>query len=1382
MSRYDIPKLITSSMLGVSIAVSAPLIGMTALADDSGPSQEAYSSPVEEAAEDSQEAAESVLDSNNPVSEEVSATQDFAIEDSAIENSVENSDADPAESAENEAQEPADDVQPAEKPADTQATEEDSEEPAPEPEQEPEQEPEPASEQESESDPEPAPEDPAQDTEDPAQDPVPTDGLMPEADPQQAAEAQELLATFEQTAGQLAAQDPAPAEQQAGPISATALDLFSVVYINYESISLGDTNDIVFIMSAPDVLVQTAQLTCVTPGYATVTLDAYVIDNAMRFSVDTSQFGSGSVALANITLTLLDGRTFTVALENDPSFYYGFTVEDPQDLAYLEPNNTFYAMDTYGSAVAVGSMEAALDASDATVPVATSEGQYYGFENGETPGSPESSVEAPRNIVIALDPGHSTSFSSGATHFGVDEHELTIKIAQYCKAELEKYKGVTVYMTRTTAESTYPDVTEMDELRLRVEGAKEAGADVFVSIHLNSYDEGYRGAQVYYPNRNTNSVIQDTSAELAQDILNKLVALGIDDGGIRENGSFSNGLDYYNLLRNSKANGIPGVIVEHCFLSDALDYTNWLSTEEGLKSLGVADAEGIANYFGLSKTKNDSKTTAQSGLVTVSTANSSGEFTITADKVTCTNGVQAVSCGLVGPDGTTEHWYALEDKGNGTWSVTVNTADFGNRVGNYTIQTWVCDADWAGHIFFKDVINVVKSSASSVSQTTTATAVAFRLDATYDEATNTLTLRTLGATSDYSVNDALNMAFAVTGSDGKTVWYEPKKQDDGSWTATVDASDLASGKCIVEAWGNMTEKKVRIGSTITSLGESSSTTPDPEPQPQQQKLTATVSDDAMWVRVSSSGGKYAEATVVAYEVTGTKQAGSSPRWLQPSQKSDGTWYYNILASSLGSGTVTVNTWAEINGTVSMIESTTVIVPDPSVKGSISYDSESGMIVVKAQEVVNPSGITFISIGVTGPNGTERWCKTTETSAGTYEASFSPNNFGSASGTYNVLFYVCDSNWAGVELGTASGNLTFEANEITGDVNVGASWTASSYTLTVRASGSKVDQAQNIAYAITGQSGDTLWYQPQKQSDGSWTCGISALNHDSGPCVIEVWATFGSQTTKIASGTTTIPDFTANANVTVRYDSAAAALIIEGEGGTPSKAWSVAYQVVSSRGTYWVGAQQSDSNTWQASIPVSEASGDISVELWANVGNKEPKQMGKASYYFGTTPIASAPTATAEQLAQHYKNSNRTYPASVYKDKGAATIDDFCKILYDEATAEGINPAVVYSQIMVETGYLGFGGDVDISQCNFSGIGATGNGAKGNSFTNVRLGIRATVQHLKAYANNEDLVNACIDPRFEYIVRGRSPYVETLSNYWATSGTYGKQLVNLMNAI
>ncbi|AWG42898.1 glucosaminidase [Candidatus Borreliella tachyglossi] len=116
---------------------------------------------------------------------------------------------------------------------------------------------------------------------------------------------------------------------------------------------------------------------------------------------------------------------------------------------------------------------------------------------------------------------------------------------------------------------------------------------------------------------------------------------------------------------------------------------------------------------------------------------------------------------------------------------------------------------------------------------------------------------------------------------------------------------------------------------------------------------------------------------------------------------------------------------------------------------------------------------------------------------------------------------------------------------------------------------------------------------------------------------------------------------------------------------------------------------------------------------------------------------------------------------------------------DEALIEGINYDIAYAQMLLETGILKFNGIVSKDQHNFSGIGATDNFTKGNSFTNIKEGIRAHIQHLKAYASREDIKSSMVDPRFFLVKRGSAPTIYDLTGKWAQDKLYDKKLKKIL---
>jgi len=166
---------------------------------------------------------------------------------------------------------------------------------------------------------------------------------------------------------------------------------------------------------------------------------------------------------------------------------------------------------------------------------------------------------------------------------------------------------------------------------------------------------------------------------------------------------------------------------------------------------------------------------------------------------------------------------------------------------------------------------------------------------------------------------------------------------------------------------------------------------------------------------------------------------------------------------------------------------------------------------------------------------------------------------------------------------------------------------------------------------------------------------------------------------------------------------------------------------------------------------------------------------------GYTKIMGNAVATAEQMEAYLKATNPSVAQSVL---------DMVPLCLSEGKTEGVRGDVAFAQSCLETGNFGFSGSaVTLDQNNFCGMGVTSNGVKGNSFDTPQLGIRAQVQHLKAYASTEALKNACVDPRFQYVTRGCAEYVEWLGQKenpdgkgWATGAGYGEKILTILKGI
>lgn len=219
-------------------------------------------------------------------------------------------------------------------------------------------------------------------------------------------------------------------------------------------------------------------------------------------------------------------------------------------------------------------------------------------------------TQANEGVTICLDPGHGGNDSGAIGVNNVYEKNLTLKIAQYCKQELEKY-NCHVVMTRTG--DTNPSLED------RANFAKSQGAQYLISIHLNSAAGGGAvGAEVYYPNTHWRPDISQNGKNVAQAIQSQLVSLGLYDRGIKFRTidiniypdpfryDDSSVADYYGIIRNAKYNGLTGMIIEHCFINNVSDYNNYLNSDAKLQKLGVADANGIVSALGLTKASENS--------------------------------------------------------------------------------------------------------------------------------------------------------------------------------------------------------------------------------------------------------------------------------------------------------------------------------------------------------------------------------------------------------------------------------------------------------------------------------------------------------------------------------------------------------------------------------------------------------------------------------------------------------------------------------------------------------------------------------------------------------------------------------------------------------
>ncbi len=169
---------------------------------------------------------------------------------------------------------------------------------------------------------------------------------------------------------------------------------------------------------------------------------------------------------------------------------------------------------------------------------------------------------------------------------------------------------------------------------------------------------------------------------------------------------------------------------------------------------------------------------------------------------------------------------------------------------------------------------------------------------------------------------------------------------------------------------------------------------------------------------------------------------------------------------------------------------------------------------------------------------------------------------------------------------------------------------------------------------------------------------------------------------------------------------------------------------------------------------------------------------------GTVPIMGPARVQASAIVA-WVNGRTLRPPGAFS--ATVPLETLAQVFIEEGAAEGVTGDVAFVQSIVETGWFRFSGSIPASANNFAGIGATDTNPAPAFFPDARTGVRAQIQHLRAYADPSattctmpPLRNPCVDPRFALVLpKGRAPTWNQMGNgNWATASTYSTSILTL----
>lgn len=186
---------------------------------------------------------------------------------------------------------------------------------------------------------------------------------------------------------------------------------------------------------------------------------------------------------------------------------------------------------------------------------------------------------------ICIDPGHGGSDVGAIGPTGVTEKSITFKVSQLVQKMLTE-EGADVIMTRTKdveVSSKKAKASDIEELQARCDVANKANADIFVSLHMDSYTNSTPSGTTGYYYDGGNVLGQKMAKNIADSIVS---ALGTNNRG-------SKPCNFYVV----KHTDMPATLIEMAFISNDKE-EKLMNSENGVKKAATAIVNGLKKFFG----------------------------------------------------------------------------------------------------------------------------------------------------------------------------------------------------------------------------------------------------------------------------------------------------------------------------------------------------------------------------------------------------------------------------------------------------------------------------------------------------------------------------------------------------------------------------------------------------------------------------------------------------------------------------------------------------------------------------------------------------------------------------------------------------------------
>ena len=171
----------------------------------------------------------------------------------------------------------------------------------------------------------------------------------------------------------------------------------------------------------------------------------------------------------------------------------------------------------------------------------------------------------------------------------------------------------------------------------------------------------------------------------------------------------------------------------------------------------------------------------------------------------------------------------------------------------------------------------------------------------------------------------------------------------------------------------------------------------------------------------------------------------------------------------------------------------------------------------------------------------------------------------------------------------------------------------------------------------------------------------------------------------------------------------------------------------------------------------------------------------------TVTLQATPRLSLERAKQimgrgYLSQMNLTEFLKVVNPRALQRFPRIAELYLTESAIEGVSQDVAFAQALLETNFFRFSDSIRPSQNNFGGLSEVGSPKETAVFPNIRIGVRAHIQQLKAYSSLEPLAQDVVSPRFRFVLRGAAPNVELLSDRYSANPMYGEQILAIQKQL